>query len=177
MRPLRRVCITGPESTGKTSLAIGLAEWRGTSWVAEASREHAERKGAELDAGDVEPIARVHIAMADDAERRVREAGGGLLVLDTDLVSTAVYARHYYGAVPPAVLDAARARRADLYLLCNVDVPWVPDGVRDRPGDRAGMLEEFQAMLAWLGVQPVLVSGSWAQRWAGATEAVRVLER
>ena len=161
---IRRICVTGPESTGKTSLARQLAELTGAEWIPEASRIYAERVDRELVASDVSPIAREHLALADPATERARSRGASL-VLDTDLVSTMVYARHYYGEVPPWIERAEHARRADLYLLCDVDVPWVPDGVRDRPTDREAMFELFRLALARRHANVVEIRGGWSARW------------
>jgi nicotinamide riboside kinase len=124
--------------------------------------------GHELDSSDVEPIARGHIAAVD----RAMPNATGLIVLDTDLVSTTVYARHYYGACPPWIDEAARDRRGDLYLLCDIDVPWVADPQRDRPHDRQHMHRLFVDALATLGAAVVPIRGSWAERRATAAEAV-----
>jgi len=172
---LTRVCVTGPESTGKTTLAQRLADATSTEWVPEASRVYAERKSAPLAAADVGPIAREHIALADAAAERVQQLGAALLVLDTDLLSTVVYARHYYGDAPSWVERAERERRADLYLLCNVDVPWVPDGIRDLPEGRHEMFAAFERALSRRHARYVRVSGDWEQRWRTACEAVRTL--
>jgi NadR type nicotinamide-nucleotide adenylyltransferase len=170
---LTRVSVTGPESTGKTTLAQRLAEAADTEWVPEASRVYAERKSAPLTAADVGPIAREHIALADAAAERARHAGAALLVLDTDLLSTVVYARHYYGAAPSWVERAERERRADLYLLCDVDVPWVPDGIRDLPEGRQEMFAAFERALTRRHARYVRVSGDWEERWRVARDAVR----
>lgn len=169
------VCVTGPESTGKTTLAMRLADWGSTEWVPEASRVYAERKATPLTAADVGPIAKEHIALADAAAERTRARGASLLVLDTDLLSTVVYARHYYGAAPAWVERADRERRADLYLLCEVDVPWIPDGIRDRPEHREEMFALFTRALASRRANVVRVRGDWEERWAMARDAVRTL--
>src|SRR4051812_28454818 len=98
--PVRTICITGPESTGKTTLAELLARKLDVEWVPEAARSYAERVSRPLSIADVDPIAREHVAMADAALQRASENGASQLVLDTDLLSTIVYARHYYGAAP-----------------------------------------------------------------------------
>lgn len=170
-----RVCLTGPESTGKSTLAQQLAEWANTEWVPEASRVYAERKGAPLTAADVGPIAEEHIALADAAAERVRGRGGRLLILDADLLSTVIYARHYYGHAPAWVERMERARRADLYLLCDVDVPWVPDGIRDRPENRPAMFTLFERALARRRATVVRVRGGWDARWQLARDAIRTL--
>jgi NadR type nicotinamide-nucleotide adenylyltransferase len=174
---LLRICVTGPESTGKTTLARQLAEWANTEWVPEASRIHAERVRRTLTAADVAPIARVHIALADAGAVMAWARGSALVVLDTDLVSTVIYARHYYGKVPRWLERVERARRAHLYLLCDVDVPWVPDGVRDRPANRQAMFDTFRHALARRGAKTVIVRGDWETRAAIARGAVDSVSR
>jgi len=173
VRPLR-VVVTGSECTGKTTLARTLAELFGAPWVPEYSRGYCETKPGPLGPEDVEPIARGQMAEADAAEARATD----LLVLDTDLLSTVVYARHYYGACPPWVEEAARSRRADLYLLCAPDLPWTADGVRDRGEAREAMHRLFAGELARAGVRVVSVAGPGPGREEAAADAVaRALAR
>jgi len=155
----RVVVITGSESTGKTTLARELAEHFGVAWVAEQSRRYAESLDRPLSAHDVEPIARWQREAEDAARIEAARRGHRFLFLDTDLVSTVVYARHYYGECPPAIVAAARARLADLYLLCDIDVPWVGDAVRDRPLAREELHGAFQLALGDFGVLPRLIRG------------------
>jgi NadR type nicotinamide-nucleotide adenylyltransferase len=170
-----RVCVTGPESTGKTTLARRLAEWVHTEWVPEASRVYAERVRRALLWSDVVPIAKEHVALAEAGSALARAGGSRAIILDTDLVSTAIYSRHYYAAVPRWVAREERRRRADLYLLCDVDVPWVPDGIRDRPTDRDEMLGRFERALQRRQTERVLISGDWDRRWDLARSAVASL--
>jgi nicotinamide riboside kinase len=93
-------------------------------------------------------------------------------VLDTDLLSTVIYARHYYGMVPPWIERVERSRRADLYLLCDVDVPWVADGIRDRPEHRDRMFALFRDALVRRRAPFVVVRGDWEERWKRALAAV-----
>lgn len=169
---MRRIVVTGSESTGKTTLAADLARHYDTAWVPEFARVYLDEKaaatGQPLDAGDVEPIARGQIA----AEDRGMSAPRGLVVLDTDLVSTTVYSRHYYGSCPEWIERAARARRGDLYLLCDIDVPWIADPQRDRGDMRAHMHRLFVDALVALGAPFVTIRGSWAERRAAAIAAV-----
>ena len=169
---LVRVCVTGPESTGKTTLARSLAEWLGTEWVPEASRVYAERVRRDLLASDVVPIAKQHLALVDAGEAIARAGGSRAIILDTDLVSTVIYSRHYYGSVPGWVTSQERQQRADLYLLSDVDVPWVPDGIRDRPTDRDRMFARFEQALTQRRSKLVIISGDWDTRWAVALSAV-----
>ena len=163
--------VTGSECTGKTTLARDLARHFGTVWVPEFARDYLDEKtgttGLRLDASDVEPIARGQIA----AEDRGIAAAKGLVIRDTDLVSTTVYARHYYGGCPAWIEQAARDRRANLYLLCDIDVPWVADRARDRPHMRESMHALFVEALETLGAQYVTIRGGWDERFATAVEA------
>ncbi|MEO7454715.1 MAG: ATP-binding protein [Gemmatimonadaceae bacterium] len=157
---MRRICVTGPESTGKTTLAQHLAASLGAPWVPEASRLYAERVGRDLTVDDVEPIAREHAAMADAAAA----TGAATIVLDTDLVSTSIYGRYYYDFTSKWIEAESRRRAADLYLLCDVDVPWIPDGIRDQPVEREAMLELFRAELDARNLNLVLIRGTWNER-------------
>jgi len=169
------VVVTGSESTGKTTLAADLAEHFGGACVPEFVRDYADRKiaatGLPLDATDVEPIARGQMAMHD----RVIATASSLVVLDTDLVSTVVYARHYYGACPPWIEQAAWERRGDLYLLCDIDVPWVAGPHRDRPHARAEIHAAFVTALEALGAPVVEIRGGWPERFAIAAGAVNLV--
>lgn len=169
-----RVVVTGPECTGKTTLAEALAGAIGAPWVPEASRAYAGRvalEGRALTAGDVEPIARAQVAAEDAA----LAGAPPVVVLDTDLLSTVAYADHYYGRHVPWIDGAARERRGDLYLLCAPDIPWEPDGVRDRPVARDEMFALFQRVLRRFGATVAEVRGLGPARLDAALAAVRPL--
>jgi nicotinamide riboside kinase len=117
-------------------------------------------------------IARTHVRLADDASRTAAEADRALVFLDQDLVSTVVYARHYYGDCPHWIERLAAERRGDLYLLCRPDLPWTSDGVRDRPAAREEIHALFAAALDAAGARVADVSGSGEAREALAAAAV-----
>jgi NadR type nicotinamide-nucleotide adenylyltransferase len=162
------VVLIGSESTGKTELAQQLAAHFGVSYVPEFVRGYAEAKGTPLDESDNEHIARGQMALEDEARARA----GDLVIQDTDLLSTVVYCRHYYGRVAPWIEREAAARRPDLYLLMDVDVPWVPDGVRNRGDRREEMQALFENAVAASGAPYVRISGSREERFRRAIEAI-----
>jgi NadR type nicotinamide-nucleotide adenylyltransferase len=160
------VCLIGPECTGKTTLAQQLAAHFGAPWVPEFVREYAERVLRPLTAEDVEPIAMGEIALLDEA------SSDGLLILDTDLVSTVVYSGHYYGTCPDWIEAEAVARRADLYLLTGIDVPWSGDDVRDSAVSRIALYGKFVSALTELEASVVRIDGSWEDRFPSAVKEI-----
>jgi NadR type nicotinamide-nucleotide adenylyltransferase len=167
-----RIVVTGSESTGKTTLARDLASHFGAAWVPEQSRSYAERVRRELKADDVAPIASEQITAEDAALAEARRRGDRWLFLDSDLVSTVVYARHYYGSCPAWIEAEARARRGDLYLLADIDLPWQPDSVRDRPRARERLHAEFGAALAEFRAEVCLVRGVGELRLSAAIDCM-----
>jgi NadR type nicotinamide-nucleotide adenylyltransferase len=174
-----RVVVIGSECTGKTELAEWLAGELDVPSSAEYAREYAERRhgGAALAAADVEPIARGQLAIENRAIEASRPRAMPLVLHDTDLLSTRVYATAYYGetAVPAWLRRATLARRADLYLFCDIDVPWAMDAVRDAEADRERMQRQFAAALAMHGAATVTVSGDRSARRETALAAIRAL--
>jgi NadR type nicotinamide-nucleotide adenylyltransferase len=163
----QRLVLTGPEATGKTTLAAALARRFRAPWLPEMSRRYAEEVKRELTAADAELIAR----RAMDAEDAALASDPPLLILDTDLISTVVYVRHYYGPCPAWIEDAARERRGDLYLLCAPDLPWTADGVRDRPARRTELFVLFEGALREFGCPSAEVSGLGVARERAALAA------
>jgi NadR type nicotinamide-nucleotide adenylyltransferase len=168
-----RVVLIGPESTGKTRLARDLAERYGVPWAPEYAREYVEARTEPLGFGDVEPIGRGQKAGEDATLAQARRLGLPLALLDTDLVSTMVYSRHYYGKCPEWIERAARERRGHLYLLNHVDVDWVADGhQRAAPERREELLALFESTLQGLEAPTTPIRGSWDERTRRAIESV-----
>lgn len=161
-----RVCVVGAESTGKTTLAQDLAAHFDTVWVPEYGREYSARKLAAGGGHDFRPEEFAHIAARqcaseDEAARRANK----LLVCDTDAFATSVWHRRYLGARSPEVEGlAARHRRPDLYLLTDVNTPFVQDGTRDGEHVRGWMHETFVEELRAQGRPFRRVSGARGER-------------
>ncbi len=169
-----RVVVTGSESTGKTALAKQLADHFGAEFVPEFVREFAESKQGPIGYADHGPITRGQMAL-EDKHAALAAAGNGLVIQDTDLLSTVVYCDHYFGGCPVWISDLARERKPDLYLLLGIDVPWIADGIRDRGDRRSEMHELFRAAVVGSGSTYVEVEGSWDLRWIQARDAVEAL--
>lgn len=170
-----KVVLTGSESSGKTEVGAAL----GAHFDAPVSREFvrefaaskASRGSKQLEFADHGPIARGQMAVEDAAIARA----GDLVILDTDLVSTLVYCKHYFGRAPQWIIDEARRRAGDLYLLMRPDIPWVADGVRDRSERREEMHEQFRSQLQEFGLRYVEIGGQGSERIRRATREVAAL--
>jgi NadR type nicotinamide-nucleotide adenylyltransferase len=166
-----KVVLTGGESTGKTDLAHALGAHFGAPVAEEFVRGYAAQRGGQLGFADHGPIAKGQMASEDAAIARAT----GLVVLDTDLVSTVVYCDHYFGRCPPWIEEEAVKRAGDLYLLMQPDIPWIADGVRDRGERRQEMHALFRDKLDRLSLRYVEIGGDRSSRLASAVAAIEPL--
>jgi len=170
----KRICLVGAESTGKTTLAQMLAERFQTVWVPEYGREYSERKLAEEGeynwrSEEFISIANIQCELEDEAARRANK----VLICDTDAFATSVWYRRYFGERSPDVdAIAANHRRPDLYLLTDINTPFVQDGTRDGELIRDWMHEAFVAELTAQKRPFQLFSGSLRERFGKAVECV-----
>jgi len=173
MMHMIRIVFTGSESTGKSTLAVAVANHYGVEVVPEFVRAFAEQRGGGIEFSDHGPIARGQMALEDEYIARASvSARPALLIQDTDLLSTVVYCQHYFGRCPEWIEEEARARRPDLYLLCGTDVPWIADGVRDRGHRREEMQELFVAAVGASQAANASISGTPDVRLARATDII-----
>ena len=168
---LVRVVVTGSECTGKSTLARELAAAYGVECVPEYVRTFVESIGGRPQFSDHGPIARGQKALEDEYRARATR----LLIHDTDLLSTVAYCRAYFARCPEWIEAAAIDRKAQLYLVCDIDVPWVADGLRDRGDRRDEMHRLFQSVLTEAGATYVIVRGSREIRLAEARRQVDAL--
>jgi NadR type nicotinamide-nucleotide adenylyltransferase len=165
---IRKIVLTGSESTGKSELAARLGAHLGVPVSREFVRDYAAKLGRPLGFADHGIIAHGQMAAEDEAIARA----SGRVVLDTDLVSTAVYCKDYFGYCPPWIEEETVKRAGDLYLLLLPDIPWVADGIRDREHERAEMHALFAARLKEMGVRVVEIGGEREARFAAAVQAI-----
>ena len=148
------VCLYGPESVGKTVMARQLTDHYQTVYVPEVARELITSN--DLTSDDYARIALAHTTAVD----RAMLLANRVLICDTDLITTQLYAT-VYGVPHPAILTELAAReRFDAYFLLNTDVPWVADGLRDLGNRRAEMYALFEEALTGRGIRYVVVSGA-----------------
>ncbi|MEH3037463.1 MAG: ATP-binding protein [Sphingomonas adhaesiva] len=166
----RTICLHGPESTGKSTIAPRLARRLGAEVVDEYGRTWAEAHGTDMTMADL-----VHIAQEHDAQTRaaVARSGGAPVLLDTDPLMTAVWADMMFGTRDPW-FDRWQGT-ADLYLLFDIDLPWVEDGTRmfGRAEERRRFFDLSRCELERRGVRWAPVSGAGACRYRRTLEALR----
>ena len=136
------IVITGPESTGKTTLARQLAERLGAPWVPEFARTWlTERKGIYTQP-DLLTMARGQW----EAIQHARSLNP-LVVSDTDVLTLLIWSEEKYGSINKELLSLWPPDPPFLHLVCAPDIPWEPDPLRETPHIRDGL---FHAHLAWL---------------------------
>jgi NadR type nicotinamide-nucleotide adenylyltransferase len=165
----RTICLHGPESTGKTTVAPLLAARLGGAIVGEYGREYAETHGTAFTMPDL-------VAIGQEQARRAAAAkatGADPLILDTDPLMTAVWADMLFGRRDPWFNSFTDT--ADLYLLFDTDLPWIDDGTRlfGTIGLRRRFFDLSKAELDRRGLKWALVGGEGEARLDNAITAIR----
>ncbi|EFH79701.1 AAA family ATPase [Ktedonobacter racemifer] len=169
---VKRVCIYGPESTGKSTLTIDLARHFQTVFVEEYARGLLDFKNGRCD--DLEDIARIAHGHRASTQALARQANR-VLFCDTDLLTTTVWSNALFGTCPSWLYEAADAMSYDLYLVTDIDVPWVDDNQRFFSDQRQEFLDRCLQVLEQRNRPYIRISGSWDARFAKAIRAVEGL--
>lgn len=168
---VRKVCIVGPESTGKSILAARLAGEFGTVMVAEYARGCIDTHKGRLTRGMFEMFVRGQAA----SEAALARQANRVLICDSDAFTTALYHELYEGDCPAFFLEAADASSYDLYLLTCPDTPYVEDAQRNHKNQREWFFDRTEARLREKGARHVVIRGSWDERFDQARAAVGAL--
>ncbi|HEY7419020.1 MAG TPA: AAA family ATPase [Ktedonobacteraceae bacterium] len=169
---VKRVCIYGPESTGKSTLTIDLARHFQSVFVEEYARGLLDFKNGRCD--DLEDIAKIARGQRASTQALARQANR-VLFCDTDLLTTTVWSNVLFGSCPSWLYEAANAMTYDLYLVTDIDVPWVDDSQRFFSDRRAEFLSLCLQALEQRNRPYTLISGTWDERLAKAILAVENL--
>lgn len=167
-----RISLTGPEASGKSTLAAQLAAHYGTAFVPEYARQYLTAHGPQYTLADVERIARGQLRHEDAA--RAALAPQKPLFCDTDLLVIKIWLENAFGTCPAWILAALSRPRYALTLLLAPDLPWAPDPLREHP-DPAQRWRFYELYLAELQRRSwpfAEISGTYAQRLAQARAAV-----
>lgn len=188
---MKKIVIIGPESTGKSTLCEQLANHYKTLWCPEYAREYLLKHGMSYSYDDLLTIAKGQVALeekftkqVENAESRKNKAESllnfnpaGLLFIDTDMYVMKVWCEFVFGNCHQFILNQIVGRKYDLYLLCNVDLPWVKDELREYPDleSRKILYFIYKDIIVNQSVPWVDISGGYEERLATAIKAVNQL--
>ena len=165
---LYKIAVTGPESTGKTSLVKQLAELYDTVYVPEYARDYLEKNGMDYTLDDVLLMAKGQIEL----ERQMSTKANRIIFSDTDMIAYKVWLTHYGWDVPSWLTEHIQKNKYNLYLLTDVDLPWIADGQRANPGDREHLFHRFQEELELIEADFAIISGKGMLRLDNAISTI-----
>ncbi len=178
---IKKVVIIGPESTGKSTLCELLAQHYGMQWCPEFAREYLLTNGTQYTYDDLLTIAKGQLAMEDEYSALVNSQWSmvnertwvnphslhttkkpPLLFVDTDMYVMKVWCEYVFEKCHQFILDQIVNRKYDLYLLCNTDLPWVKDDLREYPDEavRKELFAIYKDILINQNIPWVEISGS-----------------
>lgn len=165
---IKRISITGPESTGKSELAETLAKHYNTVWIPEVARRYLENIGREYNYDDILMIAKKQI----DEENKLAKTANGFLFCDTDLIVTKIWCEYKFGSCHSWILEQIEKHKYDLYLLTNIDLPWQPDPLREHPDKRKEIFELYLKELIQRKSPFEIISGLGSNRVENAVQLI-----
>jgi NadR type nicotinamide-nucleotide adenylyltransferase len=177
--PIIKIVVIGPESTGKSTLCEQLANHFNTIWVKEYAREYLITNGTAYNLSDLDNIAAGQLASEDLAVKKLDDLSKpdkqhSLLFIDTDLYVVKVWSEFVFNTCSTKILNEISNRKYDLYLLCEPDIPWVKDDLREYPdlNIRSVLYHHYKDLLVNQKVGWENISGDYHQRLSKAIAAV-----
>jgi NadR type nicotinamide-nucleotide adenylyltransferase len=166
---IKKVCVIGPECTGKTELSIFLATHFKTTCVAEYARAYLTKLGKEYTQPDLTKIAHGQLRMEDEWLNESNK----IMICDTNLIVIKVWSEFKFGTCDKEILQRMEERKYDLYLLTNIDIPWQDDPQREHPDKREHFWEIYKREVATTQVPVVEISGDRETRRKRAVDAIQ----
>lgn len=133
------VVITGAESTGKSTLTEQLAQHFGAPFIPEIARTYVEHLNRKYTYEDVECIAKLQVGQLE----KIKRQSASYIFIDTWLIITKVWFEFVYNKTPGWLTEEIRKAKIDLFLLCDTDLPWIEDPVRENGGENRNILQNL----------------------------------
>jgi len=186
---LRKIVAIGPESTGKSTLCEQLAQHYDTMWCPEYAREYLSTHGKKYNYDDLLTIAMVQVQLEEkyiqligsqqqEAKRNTCDSSltthHSLLFIDTNMYVMKVWCEFVFGKCHQFILDQIARRKYDLYLLCNIDLKWTHDELREYPDfeTRQRLYQIYKDIILNQPVSWIEISGDKEERLQKAIQAV-----
>ena len=175
---LKKIVLIGPESTGKSTLCHQLASHFNTLWVPEHAREYLLKNGTDYTVDDLLIIAKNQLLCEDETITQLSSADHSsripLLFIDTDMYVMKVWSEYVFNQCHTEILNGIVNRKYDLYLLCEPDIPWVKDELREYPDldTRHKLYHHYKDALIHQHTPWIVVSGDYENRFEMAKNAV-----
>lgn len=173
---IRRVVIIGPESTGKSTLCQYLSEVYDSLWCPEFARAYLTKNGTDYTYENLLEIAKGQLTQEDSYYHKMEQKSkkDSFLFIDTDMYVMKVWSEYVFNRCDPFILKQIAERKYDFYLLCNTDLPWTKDEMREYP-DQKPRQEQFliyKDLMIHQNIPWTEVSGSGEDRWKNARIAM-----
>lgn len=168
---IKRIAITGPECSGKTTLTQHLAFHFNTCWVPEYARAYLTIHTQAYTPTDVEKIAQGQI----DSEAILLSKASDYLFCDTDLLVIKIWMEVRFNRCPAWINNMLSEKHYNVHLLCKPDLPWVADPLRENPNDRDVLFHLYEQALQELELPYVVIDGIGEQRYRKGLEALTLL--
>ncbi|HND87107.1 MAG TPA: ATP-binding protein [Saprospiraceae bacterium] len=173
---MRKFVITGPESSGKSTLAAALARALRTGWVPEFARPFLQHLGRPYRHADLLAIAAGQAAWEDWYSERIAaqtdQCSTPHVICDTDWTVIRIWDRYGFEQEPPLTLPRS-ATPPTAYLLCSPDIPWQPDPLREHPQEREKLFDLYERLLRDTGLPYAVLSGDEEKRLVAALSFIR----
>jgi len=163
-----RIAITGPESTGKSWLAENLAKEYKCSWVPEYAREYLAKLDQPYTYDDILEIARGQIT-SENSEISTYDK---FLFSDTECLVTKIWCDVKFGKCHEWIAQQLDKHPHDFYLLCDIDLPWEPDPLREHPHLRKYLFDLYYDELKLRKLPFEVIAGTGNARLLCATAAI-----
>jgi nicotinamide riboside kinase len=170
--PPMNICVIGPESTAKSSLAHRLSVRLGIQMIPEYARAYLEDHGPDYDLNDLLQIGNEQAALIDKALITNRD-----FITDTDLLVILIWLEDKFDHISSDLTTRWKAQKADYYLLCRPDIPWIADPLREDPDRRDYFFDLFEARLRQHELPYTIIEGNGEKRFELALSTIQELRK